>query len=82
MLTLKDQGNQHFVGGRYIEALKYYLQALSAAGDMKDEDKVILLKNIAAVYCIYNEFQDVVDNISAGGYLLTTFNFGCPNIHL
>ena len=67
MLSLKGQGNQHFVGGRYNEALKCYKEALNAAGDMKDEDKVVIYKNMAAAHFKMHKFQDVVDASSAGG---------------
>jgi tetratricopeptide (TPR) repeat protein len=66
IVSLKSIGNTYFIEGEYIDALKYYLQALNRIKILRNPSQLLLssiLQNIGITYSMLN------DNDSAFKYL-------------
>lgn len=71
--SLKEEGNNLFKEGKIAEALDVYTKALGIV-DIKAGDKAVILKNRAACHLKEEEYQAVIDDCSAGTWVI---HFNC-----
>ncbi|KAL5014688.1 hypothetical protein ScPMuIL_008958 [Solemya velum] len=64
--TLKDDGNNFFKAGKFMEALSSYTEALEFSDTcLKDTEKAVIYKNRAACYLKLEQYQNAVDDATA-----------------
>lgn len=64
LLSLKDQGNEHFKANRVEDALSCYMKALEV-GNLKDLEKAVVYKNKAACHLKMGRNKEAVTDASA-----------------
>jgi len=62
--TLREEGNKLFKSGDVIAALTCYTQALNC-DDMKDADKAVIYKNMAAFHLKQEDYPKAVKDATA-----------------
>lgn len=73
---LKEEGNEKFKEGNFIEALTLYTKALDL-GDIKDTDKAVIYKNRAMCNLKLEKFEKAADDATQCKLEDGTFSSTC-----
>ena len=62
--SLKEEGNNYFKQGDVDNALSCYTKSLSL-GDMKDSDRAVIYKNLAACHLKLNDYEKAIEDATS-----------------